>query len=183
MSSTKTTRRTAAGTAAAKQPGFVMPRDFTAKEIATARDIPGARAAVTNLFGDPVAEAKKIFARVGDLSGIKLFGNRVLVAKFERTMVGSSGTLYAAPKTQLEDQYQGKVGLVLKVGPTAFVDDEAHGLVWNGDSVKPGDWIFYAYADGTDMDIVPIGSTDKVHCKLLREGDVNGIVPRPDFLF
>lgn len=180
MSTTTIRRRTAAKKG---QSSLVLPHQFNEKDIAAARSVPGARASITNLFGDPVAEAKKLFARVGDLSGIKLFGNRILVAKFERTTVGTSGLLHAAPKTQLEDQYQGKVGLVLKVGPTAFVDDEAHGIVWNGDSVKPGDWVFYYYADGIDMDVCPIGSTDQVHCKLLREGDVNGIVPRPDFLF
>lgn len=178
---TQPTRRTRAGTRAEKSPGLVLPRDFTASDVSVARDIPGARGAVVQMFGDPVAEAKKIFERVGDLSGVKVFGNRILVAKYERATVGYSGRLVAAAQTNMEDRYQGKVGLVLKVGTVAFVDDDVN--KFHGDSVKVGDWIFYSYGDGTDVDVCPAGSADKIHCKVLKEGDVGGVVPRPDFLF
>lgn len=178
---TQPTRRTRAGTRAEKSPGLTLPRDFTGDDIKTVRDIPAARGAIVQIFGDPAAEAKKIFDKVGDLSGCRIFGNRILVAKYERATVGYSGKIYAAVQTNREDQYQGKVGLVLKVGTVAFVDDDVN--KFHGDTVKVGEWIFFSYNDGTDIDICPPGSADKIHCKVLKEGDVNGIVPRPDFLF
>lgn len=180
---TQPTRRTRAGTRAEKSPGLVLPRDFNDGDVKIARDIPAARGAVVQMFGDPAAAAKEIFTKVGDLSGVRIFGNRILVAKFERKTVGYSGKLHAAPQTNREDQYQGKVGLVLKVGPMAFEDDLTRGITWSGDKVKVGDWIFFGYNDGTDIDICAPGSADKTHCKVLKEGDINGIVPRPDFLF
>lgn len=180
---TKPTRRTRAGTQAERSPGLVLPRDFTGEDVKVARDIPAARGAVTHLFGDPAAEAKKIFAKLGDITGFKLFGNRIMVVMYERTTVGYSGALYAPPQTNLEDRYQGKVGLVVKMGPVAFVDDPASGIVFHGDAVKVGDWVSYSYSDGTNVDVCPPGSADKVHCKILVEGEIIGIVPRPDFLF
>ncbi len=123
----------------------------------------------------PKEEADALLARLGDLSGIKLFGNRVLVAKFIRTHIGTSGKLLAAKQTNDEDKWQGKVGLVVMKGTIAFQDDES--TVWHGDDVAVGDWVFYQYGDGTDVDV------GDVHCKILKEGEIAGVIPRPDFFF
>lgn len=125
-------------------------------------------------------EAKALFKRIGDLSAFKLFQNRILVAKFQRTTIGS-GRLLAAEHTKTEDKWQGKTGLVVKKGTIAFMDDEATGTFWHGDNVEVGDWVFFNYGDGTDIEICPDGSTDRIYCKVLKEGEIIGSVPRPDF--
>lgn len=128
----------------------------------------------------PEEEAKRIFAKVGDLSDVRLFGNRVMVAKFIRTTLGR-GYLQAAPGTKTEDKWQGKIGLVIKKGTTAFVDDGD--FTWHGDDVNVGDWVLFQYGDGTDIDLCPKGSTELIPCKVLKEGEIEGIVPRPDIFF
>lgn len=128
----------------------------------------------------PKEEAEAIFKKLGDLSGVRLFGNRVLVAKFIRSTIGS-GVLVAASDTKKEDRWQGKIGLVVMKGTTAFTDDAE--FTWHGDDVNVGDWVFFQYGDGTDVEICPRGGTEAVFCKILKEGEVAGIVPRPDLFF
>ncbi len=131
--------------------------------------------------GEAEFERARIMQRIGPaLHGIKVFGNRVLVAKFTRERVGSGRLLAAAPPP-LEDKYQGKIGLVIAKGTIAFQDDDSH--QFHGDNVEVGDWVFYAYGDGTDLDLTPPGTAEKVHCKLLKEAEVAGVVPRPDLFW
>ena len=61
----------------------------------------------------PVKEATA--ALVGDLEGVEVFGNQVLVAIYQRPNKTASG-IYLSDGVRAEDQYQGKVGLVLKLG-------------------------------------------------------------------
>jgi hypothetical protein len=107
-----------------------------------------------------------------------LFGARVLVAKWIRKKVGS---ILLSAKTQVEDGFQGKVGLVLKVGPLAFRDDDHHD--WAGQTAKAGDWIQFNYSSGSDFDHYPAGSTEPVRCKILDESEIQMIIQRPDFAF
>src|SRR5262249_23578251 len=69
--------------------------------------------------------------------------NRVLCAVYIAPQKMASGLL-RPDQNRDEDKYQGKVGLILKKGPTAFVD--------SGDwtfSIKPdvGDWVYYKPSD------------------------------------
>jgi hypothetical protein len=133
-------------------------------------------------WADPAAERAKIMAVIGpELTTLKdlVFGNHVLVAKWIRTRVSNS--ILAAAKTQTEDRWQGKIGLVLAVGPSAFVDDANYSF--HGVSVATGDWVWYSMADGTDQDYCPPGTTDKLPCRTLKDFDIIGRVPRPDFFY
>lgn len=130
----------------------------------------------------PAEEAAQLLKRLGNLAEVVLFSNRILVAKFQRTTLGS-GRLLAAEQTKTEDKWQGKVGLVVKIGTIAFEDDEATGTYWHGDGVAVGDWVFFNYGDGTDIEVCPDDSNERVHCKILKEGEIIGRVPRPDIFF
>lgn len=77
-----------------------------------------------------------IMASVGDLSEIEVMGNRVMVAVYIRKKIGS---LYMPGQSQKEDEYQGKVCLVLKKGKLAFQSDLS--VDFHGQDVEVGDWV------------------------------------------
>jgi hypothetical protein len=113
-----------------------------------------------------------------DIDAIDLMGARVLVAKWIREKAGS---IHLATQTKREDGFQGKIGLVLKTGPLAFTDDARHD--WHGQSAQPGDWVLYGYSDGHDFDYTAPGKFDRVPCKVLEEGHIQAVLPRPDFAY
>ena len=115
-----------------------------------------------------------------DLDAVTVFGNRVLVAKFIRKTVGTSGRLLAAHETQREDKWQGKTGIVLKVGPLAFKDDAANDFC--GQNVKPGDWVMFNYSDGSDLDLVQPGA-DKLPCKVIKDVEIHGVIANPGLVW
>lgn len=59
------------------------------------------------------------------LDGIDLQRNRCLVATYIRPNI-TRGGIIITDKASEEDRWQGKVGLLLKVGPTAFDYEELH---------------------------------------------------------
>ena len=128
-------------------------------------------------FKPPVLDArKKIMDALGDvLEHIEVFKGMVLVATYTRETVGTSGRLLAADKTKTEDEYQGRVGLVLKIGPLAFINTKD--IDFGGAFAEEGDWVFYTPANGTGTKI------RGVHCRLLDDVNNDGVVDDPDVLF
>jgi hypothetical protein len=116
-----------------------------------------------------------IMRRLGDLDDIELFFNDVLVAKYIREM--ASENIIASAVTQLEDNWQGVVGLVLKVGPRAYVDDGTNKFY--GLSVRPGDWVLYRNSDGWDKDIQCVGEYTAVRCRIIQDAHIRGRVKYP----
>lgn len=113
------------------------------------------------------------------LDDFQVLWGQLLVAKFVREKIGS---LYTAPKRQTEDLYQGKCGLVLKLGPMAFKDDET--TKFHNQKVNVGDWVVFRTSDGTDVDITPLGASTGIPCRLLeQESQVRMIVQRPDLVY
>jgi co-chaperonin GroES (HSP10) len=82
---------------------------------------------------------------VGDLSEIDVFHNQILVGIYIRPEVTKGGIIRPGQNID-EDEYQGKVGLVLKTGPTAFLSNETTDFM--GQTVNVGDWIVYRVGDG-----------------------------------
>jgi len=131
---------------------------------------------------NPDEERKKILAEIGDdltAFGRLCFGNRLLVAKY---VPEKQGSLLAAPQTKQEAKWQGKTGLVIYRGAAAFQDDPQAGSFY-GDSAEVGDWIWYRYSDGLDVDYVPAGTFKKISLRCLIDTEVCGVIPRPDFFF
>lgn len=118
--------------------------------------------------------AQDIWNKVGDLSGFELFGNQVLVGVYERPEKTKSG-LYLADKTRDEDKYQGKAALVLKKGPTAFVDD--HNYQFHGQDVEIGDWVALFVSDGR-----PVVVHGKL-CRIVEDQFIRLKIPSPDAVF
>lgn len=125
-------------------------------------------------------ERQKIWNQVdmAEIEAIPLFGGRLIVAKWIRDKIGK---IFVPKAAQNEDLYQGKVGLVLKVGPMAFEDDANHN--WYGMRANVGDWVMFGHSDGADFDYSKNGTHDRVPCKMLDEVHVQAILPRPDFAY
>lgn len=90
-------------------------------------------------------EAKKeILEALGDLSKIEIFGAQVLIVPYERPKVkklAGGKELHFTSADTSDDKWQGKVGLIVKIGPTAFkTTQEAH---FGGRLPEVGEWIFH----------------------------------------
>ena len=127
------------------------------------------RAVAMKHEADPKQE---ILDKLGDLSRLSIMHNRVLVATYIRPEK-TKGGLILIEQTRDEDQWQGKVGLVVAKGPRAFKDDEQ--AKFHGQDVKPGDWVYYHPHDGKQLTI------NGVHCRLFAyETQIIGILTDPD---
>lgn len=116
----------------------------------------------------------------GDLPDFKIWNNNILVFKFIRTH--HSKNIVAAAETQREDMWQGKVGMVIKMGPSAFVDDASLGIKFYGQKVQPGDWVMYRSSDGIDWDYLPPNVPVRIHFRILTDAHIQMTVPRPDVI-
>lgn len=131
--------------------------------------------AVTNMkmlhTVDPVEELKK---SVGDISNIKIMNNWILCAVYKRPERLASG-FFIPESTRKEDEYQGKVGLVLKKGPIAFVDDDKTSFV--GQDVQVGEWIVFRSSDGWSLNV------NGILCRMLQDVQIRMTIPSPDVVF
>lgn len=123
-----------------------------------------------------------ILKQVGDLDDIEVFGNDILVAIYKRPEKTKSG-LYLVDTTRGEDVHQGKVGLILKMGPTCFVDD-------SGDKfrdIKEGDWVVFRPSDGWRVTLNTLdGNVSKdasVDCRVVSDLSVRARVKHPDAIY
>ena len=129
---------------------------------------------------DGADAAKKIWASLKDvLDKVHIMRNQILVVKFSPDKVGS---LYRSDKGREEDRWQGKVGLVVKKGKIAFVDDDA--TKFHDENVEIGQWVWYRSSDGFDVDLTPSGwSGDKIPCRVLEEAHIKGTLSEPDLIY
>jgi len=104
------------------------------------------RAAQENIerFSRALDPKKTILHAVGDVSGVDVMFNAVLVALYVRPEKTAGGIIRPHDNVQ-EDLWQGKVGLVVKVGADAFQDNEVNKF---GDQrVEVGDWVGFKVGD------------------------------------
>jgi hypothetical protein len=152
------------------------------KTPATIVDLDGKPVQVKAPPFDEEDEARKeVFRFLGELDDIEILFNDVLVAKYIRGKV--SEHLEASPDTQREDQWQGVCGMVLKLGPTAFQDDQHNKFPPVCRTIKPGDWVLYRSSDGWDKDIQGVGSYKAVKCRVIQDAHIRGRVRYPGRLF
>jgi co-chaperonin GroES (HSP10) len=103
---------------------------------------------------------KAILGFIGDVSGFEVMGDRVLVGVFMRPEKTKGGIIRPDANKE-EDVWQGKVGLVLKLGPNAFVNPE------DGSSyeqrVDVGDWVVFKVGDGWQLEV------NKMPCRMIKD--------------
>ena len=114
---------------------------------------------------------KKLLEDLGDLSTVEIFNNQVLVAVYTRPEKTKSG-IYLSNKTTDEDQYQSKVGLLVKKGSGAFVDDT--GEWFDGVNFDIGDWLVHRSSDGWSITV------NGILCRILSDTQIKGRVDAPD---
>jgi len=114
---------------------------------------------------------KELLAALGDVSGVDVFNNAVLVAIYVRPNRTKSG-IYLTDNYTSEDRIQGKAGLVVKKGPRAFVDERGE---WFADaSINEGDWVIFRPSDGWAINV------NGVACRLIDDTAIRGKVDQPD---
>jgi co-chaperonin GroES (HSP10) len=82
--------------------------------------------------------------------------------------------LHLTDTTIKEDEHQGKVGLVIALGPLAYVDDEQ--TQFHGQEVKVGDWVVAKASEGWGLTL----TRNQVPCRMLTEANIRMKIPSPD---
>lgn len=114
---------------------------------------------------------KKLKDEIGDISNIEIFNNQILVAVYIRPEKTKSGIMLPG-QTRDDDKYQSKVGLVLKKGATAFLDDTES---WFKDiTINQDDWVVFKPSDGWAIVV------NNVMCRMIDDTLVRGRVQHPD---
>jgi co-chaperonin GroES (HSP10) len=118
------------------------------------------RAKLREIAEGSISDPKKaLLDSVGDLSWITLYGQRVVVATYIQPAI-TRGGIHLPERTLTENRFQGKIGLVLKVGqvpdPPLF---------------EEGDFVMYRASDGLEMFILDANG-DGTPCRVLWEEQV-----------
>jgi co-chaperonin GroES (HSP10) len=119
--------------------------------------------------------------KVGELSGVEVFGGDILVAIYKRPEKTKSG-LILVDSTRGEDVHQGKVGLVLKLGPTCFVDEDGNKFR----DIDVGDWVVFRPSDGWRATLntqKTNTSEDLVDCRIVSDLSIRLRVTDPDTIY
>lgn len=118
--------------------------------------------------------ADEIRSKVGSLEGVKVLGNYVLIGIYVRPEK-TKGGIILTDKTKDEDRWQGKVGLVLKVGP--MVGDEKS-REWSGNEpIREGEWVVIRPSDGWQHTL------NECDCRMVRDTDIKMRVASPDVIW
>lgn len=105
-----------------------------------------------------------------------LYGSRVLVAT--APAMTKIGSIYTTDKSKDESRFQGKAGLLLRVGPTAFKYDPRYpSYEWEGSCPLVGNWVYYW---NSSLREIGIGG---VSCRIGYDSDIIGVVSDPEAIY
>lgn len=108
------------------------------------------------------------------IAAIEPMLNEIIIVTYERP-AKTKGGIILADNTRREDRYQGKLGLLVKMGPLAFQDSDD--FKWGDRKPKIGDWVA---VDVNETWQFVLGSR---YCRQLRDAKVKQIVVGdPDIL-
>lgn len=120
------------------------------------------------------ADPKSAIAKmVGNLDGVEIIGDMVLVGIFIRPEKTAGGIIRPTINKQ-EDVWQGKVGLVLKCGPDAFKDSDTARLYEQ--RVETGEWCVFKVGDGWNIHI------NEYPCRLVRDVNIKLKIKDPNII-
>ena len=126
------------------------------------------------LMSHSIDPADDIFQEIGKLDKFQLTGDQVLLGVYRRPEKTKAGIILV-DKTRDEEEHQGKAGLVLKIGPTAFKYDGNY--AYEGPIPKIGEWVAMWVVDGRKINI------NKVLCRIVSSEQIRMIIPAPDVIF
>jgi len=117
---------------------------------------------------------EKLKAQIGDLTSLEVFNNQVVIAIYTRPE-RTKGGIFLTPNAQSEDKIQSKVGLVVKMGPEAFMDERGK---WFADvEINVGDWVVFRPSEGWNITI------NDVACRMLDDVNIRCRVQNPDMIW
>jgi hypothetical protein len=116
----------------------------------------------------------EILDAIGDLSPVEVMFNYVLVATYFRPEKTSGGIIRPSENV-VEDTFQAKVGLVLKMGPDAFEDDDR--VSFRGQRCEVGEWVGFKIGDTWQMLI------RDVPCRLVQDANIRLRLTDPTVVF
>lgn len=115
-----------------------------------------------------------IVKAVGDLSAVEVFSDLVLVGTYIRNEKTAGGIIRPREVIQ-EDEYQGKVALVLKAGPLAYADWEENDS--KGQNAEQFTWVVIAIKDGWPIQL------NGVACRFVPYDKIRARVADPKVVF
>lgn len=122
--------------------------------------------------------ADMVRRKIGSLDDYVVMGSSVLVATYIKPRK-TAGGIILTEKAVDEDRWQGKVGLVLKMGEDAFKYTYAASGAYTYEGQKPevGTYIAFHTSDAREVGI------KGVSCKLIDASLIKLIVPDPDAIY
>lgn len=133
-----------------------------------------ASAQIVDLISKSKDPKKDILKCVGDLKGVKVKWNLVLVATYIRSET-TKGGIIRPDMNVAEDEWQGKVGLVLKLGSMAYQDDAENNF--QDERVEPGEWAVYHVGDARSINV------NGYPCRLIKDSSIRMVVDDPSIIF
>lgn len=131
---------------------------------------------------------KVIYDDVGHLlKGFEPLADRILVVVYERGNQGKDvetvtpgGIIVVETSNGVlrEDKWQGRVGLVVAVGPIAFKSDASH--QWGDRTPKIGDWVMFDTTNTSPFDL-PLKDGRHRRARFVQDVYVEAIVPEATF--
>ncbi len=106
-----------------------------------------------------------------------IFGPRVLIASAPSASK-SKGGIILTDKSKDEGRWQGKAGLVLKLGVTAFRYDPRYpSYDWEGPKPEVGSWISFFNSDSREIGIGGIA------CRYIWDSDILSLISDPEAIY
>lgn len=107
---------------------------------------------------NPEQQKTQILETLGDLDQYQLLDDECLIAVYAESNVlsritdatGKTVELVGTDSRTTESRYQGKVGLLVKIGPTAFTYHN-NGQAYAGVRPEVGDWVVSHASDGREI--------------------------------
>lgn len=123
-----------------------------------------------------------ILDKIGDLEGVEVFGSDVLVALYIPPQRTKSG-LIIADATREESRWQGKAGLIIKMGNTAYTDEDGNKFR----DLAVGEWVVFRPSDGWPFQVNTgksrISRDNVVDCRVVTDINIRARISHPDLVY
>jgi hypothetical protein len=129
---------------------------------------------------------QEILDRLGDISGLEIAQNEVLIATYMRPK--KVGSFYMPDDNLKEDQYQGKTGLVVKIGEACRFKrtDPATGVTYGLD-IQLHDWVVVRTSDTWPLEVNPdrdnFNPINFVKCRLVYDDQIRMKIPHAGMIW
>jgi hypothetical protein len=130
---------------------------------------------------------QEILEKIGDLSGFEIANNEVMLAIYMRPDT-YGGIIAMTERNRIEDRYQAKASLVLKIGDACrFVrTDPATGITY-GIPIEVGDWVMVRTSDTWSFDYSPSRNStdikDCIPCRLVFDDMIRAKIAHPALIW